>query len=159
VITFTQTIQIHMKKINATPVKLMMVLLAMLSLETGASELRYTPVNPTFGGNPLNASGLQSNASSQNTTKAPPVVQPNALEKFTTNIQNAIISKLQTAAINGLFDAKGNFNPDVGTNIKAGNFQIQITTDPATGGLTLITTDITSGQSTSISINALGGLQ
>ena len=75
------------------------------------------------------------------------------------NIESAIISKLQTAAINGLFDAKGNFNPEMGTNIKAGNFQIQITTDPATGGLTLVTTDVTSGQSTSININALGGLQ
>jgi curli production assembly/transport component CsgF len=130
-----------------------------LSLTVGASELRYTPVNPTFGGNALNSSGMQANANAQNDTKAPVAAQATALEKFTTNIQNAIISKLQTAAINGLFDAKGNFNPDLGTNIKAGNFTIQITTDPATGGLTLITTDITSGQSTSISINALGGLQ
>jgi len=151
--------KMKIKNMSLVSVHVMASLMALLSFGVVASELRYTPVNPTFGGNPLNASGLQSNASSQNTTKAPPVVQPTALEKFTTNIQNAIISKLQTAAINGLFDAKGNFNPDVGTNIKAGNFQIQITTDPATGGLTLITTDITSGQSTSISINALGGLQ
>jgi curli production assembly/transport component CsgF len=151
--------KMKIKNMSLVSVHVMASLMALLSFGVVASELRYTPVNPTFGGNPLNASGLQANASSQNTTKAPPVAQPTALEKFTTNIQNAIISKLQTAAINGLFDAKGNFNPDVGTNIKAGNFQIQITTDPATGGLTLITTDITSGQSTSISINALGGLQ
>jgi len=136
-----------------------MLALAMLSSEIGASELRYIPVNPTFGGNPLNASGLQANASAQNDTKAPVAPAQTALQKFTANIESAIISKLQTAAINGLFDAKGNFNPEMGTNIKAGNFQIQITTDPATGGLTLVTTDVTSGQSTSININALGGLQ
>lgn len=131
----------------------------MLSSVAFASELRYYPVNPTFGGNPLNATGLQANANAQNDYKAPVVAPQTALQKFTTNIENAIISKLQTAAINGLFDAKGNFNPEMGTNIKAGNFQIQITTDPATGGLTLVTTDVTSGQSTSININALGGLQ
>lgn len=135
------------------------LVLSLLSLCAGASELRYMPVNPTFGGNPLNATGLQANASAQNDYKAPVTPPQTALQKFTTNIENAIISKLQTAAINGLFDAKGNFNPEMGTTVKAGNFQIQITTDPATGELTLVTTDVTSGQATSININALGGLQ
>lgn len=133
--------------------------LTLLSLGATASELRYIPVNPTFGGNPLNSTGYQANANAQNDYKAPVVAPQTALQKFTANIESAIISKLQTAAINGLFDSKGNFNPEMGTNIKAGNFQIQITTDPATGGLTLVTTDVTSGQSTSININALGGLQ
>jgi curli production assembly/transport component CsgF len=148
-----------MKKIHSCHWRLTWLSLTLLSLGATASELRYYPVNPTFGGNPLNATGLQANASAQNDYKAPVVAPQTALQKFTTNIENAIISKLQTAAINGLFDAKGNFNPEMGTNIKAGNFQIQITTDPATGGLTLVTTDVTSGQSTSININALGGLQ
>ncbi|OYU32176.1 MAG: curli assembly protein CsgF [Comamonadaceae bacterium PBBC2] len=148
-----------MKKTLSPLLQLTLLTLSMLSLGAVASELRYYPVNPTFGGNPLNASGLQANASAQSDYKAPVVAPQTALQKFTANIENAIISKLQTAAINGLFDAKGNFNPEMGTNIKAGNFQIQITTDPATGGLTLVTTDVTSGQSTSININALGGLQ
>jgi len=124
-----------------------------------ASELRYTPVNPTFGGNPLNASGLQASATAQNDFKAPVAPPLTALQKFTANIESAIISKLQTAAINGLFDSKGNFNPDLGSTIKAGNYQIQVSSDPVTGGLTLVTTDITTGQSTSININALGALQ
>ncbi len=133
--------------------------LSLLCFGAGASELRYTPVNPTFGGSPLNSTGLQANANAINDYKAPTKPPQTSLEKFTANIESAIISRLQTAAINGLFDAKGNFNPEMGTNVTAGNFQIQITTDPATGGLTLVTTDITSGQSTSININALGGLQ
>jgi len=131
----------------------------MLSWGVAASELRYNPVNPTFGGNALNASGLQANATAQNDTKAPVAAALTPLQKFTANIESAIISKLQTAAINGLFDAKGNFNPDLGTSIKAGNYQIQVSSDPVTGGLTLVTTDITTGQSTSININALGALQ
>lgn len=138
---------------------LLAVILSLFSSSVIASELRYIPVNPTFGGSPLNSTGLQANASAQNDYKAPVVAAQTALQKFTSNIESAIISKLQSAAINGLFDAKGNFNPEMGTNIKAGNFQIQITTDPATGGLTLVTTDVTSGQSTSININAFGGLQ
>ena len=130
-----------MKKISSCHWRLTLLTLSLLSLGVTASELRYYPVNPTFGGNPLNATGLQANASAQNDYKAPAAPAQTALQKFTANIESAIISKLQTAAINGLFDAKGNFNPEMGTNIKAGNFQIQITTDPATGGLTLVTTD------------------
>lgn len=133
--------------------------LSLLWFQAGASELRYTPVNPTFGGSPLNSSGLQANANAINDYKAPVKPAPTALEKFTTSVESAIISKLQSAVINGLFDAKGNFNSETFNTVKAGNFQIQITTDPITGGLTLVTTDITSGQSTSININALGALQ
>jgi curli production assembly/transport component CsgF len=133
--------------------------LSLLCFGSGASELRYIPVNPTFGGNPLNATGLQANANAINDFKAPTTPPLTSLQKFTANIEAAIISRLQTTAINGLFDTKGNFNPELGTNVTAGNFRIQITTDPATGGLTLVTTDITSGQATSININAFGGLQ
>ncbi len=135
------------------------LLLSVLSLSADASELRYVPVNPTFGGSPLNSAGLQANANAINDYKAPAKPPQTSLERFTANIESAIISRLQSTAINSLFDAKGNFNPEMGTNVRAGNFQIQITTDPATGGLTLVTTDITSGQATSININALGGLQ
>ena len=138
---------------------LSLLIMSLLSLGSSAAELRYVPVNPTFGGNPLNSSGLQANANAINDYKAPAKPPQTALEKFTANVESAIISRLQSTAINSLFDAKGNFNPETGTNVKAGNFQIQITTDPVTGGLTLVTTDITSGQSTSISINALASLQ
>jgi curli production assembly/transport component CsgF len=148
-----------MKKIISCQFCLIWITFSLLSLGAGASELRYLPVNPTFGGSPLNAAALQANANAQNNTKAPVVTPLTALQKFTNNIEAAIISKLQSTTISSLFDAKGNFNPETGTNVKAGNFQIQITTDPVTGGLTLVTTDITSGQSTSININALASLQ
>lgn len=148
-----------MKNINMPSPKLMMVVMGLLCFAAGASELRYTPVNPTFGGNPLNSAGLQGNANGQNDTKAPVPTPQTALQKFTTNIESAIISKLQSATINGLFDSKGNFSPTLGSNIRAGNFQIQITSDPVTGGLVLVTTDVTTGQTTSININALGSLQ
>jgi curli production assembly/transport component CsgF len=148
-----------MKKISFSSWCLTWLTFSLLSLGAGAAELRYVPVNPTFGGSPLNATGLQATANAQNETKAPVATPQTALQKFTASIESAIISKLQSTTINSLFDAKGNFNPDTGSSVKAGNFQIQISTDPVNGGLTLVTTDITTGQSTSININALGGLQ
>jgi curli production assembly/transport component CsgF len=39
--------------------------LTALSLSASASQLTYTPVNPTFGGNPLNGSYLLSTAQGQ----------------------------------------------------------------------------------------------
>jgi curli production assembly/transport component CsgF len=44
---------------------------AVLSFSAAASQLTYTPVNPTFGGNPLNGSYLLSTAQGQgNGTKS-----------------------------------------------------------------------------------------
>ncbi|WP_406857184.1 curli assembly protein CsgF [Alsobacter sp. KACC 23698] len=40
--------------------------LTLISLPLGASQLVYQPVNPSFGGSPLNGNWLQSEASAQN---------------------------------------------------------------------------------------------
>jgi curli production assembly/transport component CsgF len=134
------------------------VLLAMSTqLAVHAGELRYTPVNPTFGGNPLNSSGLQAIASAQNDFKAPvapKVPAPTALEKFTASIQTAIESRAQSAVVNALFDKKG-FTP--GEPINAGNFTITVTADPQKPGeLVLVTTDKVTGGSTTINLTSFG---
>ena len=63
-----------------------------------ATELVYTPVNPTFGGNPLNAAGLLANANAQNDYKAPVVekAQQTDLEKFNDQVQAAVLAKIRT---------------------------------------------------------------
>lgn len=132
--------------------------LFVLSCAAGASELRYQPVNPTFGGNPMNASGLQSAASAQNDTKAPEKTALTPLEKFTNNVEAAIISKLQTTTVNALFDSKGNFTPNIGKTLSAGNFTVEIKAGE-NNTLLLVTRDIISGASTSISINSFAGLE
>jgi len=106
-----------------------------------ATELVYTPINPTFGGNPAYASGLQANASAQNQTKAPPVAQATpatALQRFTQQLESAVLSRLTLAAVNGLFDAEGKVLPN--RTVTAGNYVIAITTD-ASGNLVLTTSD------------------
>jgi curli production assembly/transport component CsgF len=117
------------------------------------TNLVYTPINPTFGGNPLNASGLQANASAQNQLNAPTPAQPSALDKFTAAVQNAILTRLESGTISGLFDSNGNLVKN-GT-VALGNFTISIS-PAANGQLQIVTSDMTTGQSTTINIGTLG---
>ena len=71
-----------------------------------ADQLVYMPVNPTFGGNPLNASGLLANANAQNQTKAPVADPASPLEKFQNQLQNAVLSRIQSNVLSDLFDNK-----------------------------------------------------
>lgn len=129
----------------------------LLALPASASELLYTPVNPTFGGNPANASGLQANAASQNNYKAPVVtkVPLTALEKFNNQLQSAILSRLKGETLDGLFDGKGNLRE--GGAMTFGNYRITITQKD--GILVMETSDITiPGSSTTINIGTVGNL-
>ncbi len=114
----------------------------LLALPASASELVYTPVNPTFGGNPANASGLQANAVSQNNYKAPVVTKAplTALEKFNNQVQAALLSRVKGEALDGLFDSMGNLR-DGGT-VTFANYVISITKDKS-GNLILTTEDKT----------------
>jgi curli production assembly/transport component CsgF len=113
-----------------------------------AGELVYTPVNPTFGGNPSNASGLLANANAQNKYTAPvTTTKQTALEKFASQLQNAVLSRLTGTAVNGIFDADGKLLTD--KTVTAGNFVISISKD-ASGNLVMNTTDTSTGQSTKI---------
>ena len=149
-----------MKKMNLICKWAWLCLVASTQFGVLASELRYTPVNPTFGGNPLNSTGLQANASAQNQTKAPEVPKapvPTALEKFTDSIQSAILSKVQSTTISALFDKNG-LVP--GKEYPAGNFTIKVTSDPnKPGELILVTTDKLTNQSTTINISSFGAFE
>jgi curli production assembly/transport component CsgF len=114
----------------------------------GAGELRYTPVNPTFGGNPANASGLMAAATAQNDFKAP---TKSNLEKFTDGLESSILNRLQSTVLSQLFNSNGDL-VNTGT-VNAGNYKIEIKTED--GILNLITTDRTTGETTTVRINAL----
>ncbi len=107
-----------------------------------ATELVYSPVNPSFGGNPANASGLMAIASAQNNHKAPatPAKEPlTALERFSANLESAVLSRLTNTAVSSLFDADGRILS--GKTIVAGNYTIAITEE--NGNLVMTTTDST----------------
>ncbi|BBM02197.1 curli assembly protein CsgF [Microbulbifer sp. GL-2] len=77
-------------------------LLSLISWRGASStELIYTPVNPSFGGNPLNGNYLLNNASAQNSKKDPdsgesPYSTSSALDRFTDTLESRLLSQLLT---------------------------------------------------------------
>ena len=108
-----------------------------------ATELVYTPVNPTFGGNPLNAGGLLANANAQNDYKAP-VVEKNQqtdLEKFNQQVQDAVLAKIRAnigTSVNDLLGKGVDKTVTVGNYVitykKEGNNVVLITEDTTIPG-------------------------
>ena len=70
-----------------------------------ASELVYTPVNPNFGGNPLNSSHLFNGANAINDYKAPKedslFEQESPLDRLTSSLESRLISQLLADVGNG----------------------------------------------------------
>ncbi|QFT56110.1 curli assembly protein CsgF [Microbulbifer sp. THAF38] len=78
----------------------------LLSTSVSATELIYTPVNPSFGGNPLNGNYLLNNASAQNSKKDPkagksPYSDSSSLDRFTDTLESRLLSQLLTDVGNG----------------------------------------------------------
>jgi curli production assembly/transport component CsgF len=135
---------------------MLLVLGAVACVSAWASELVYTPVNPTFGGSPSNQAGLMSAATAQNDYKAPTTVKTplTPLEKFTQTLQNALTSRLSTATIGELFDSNG--KPVQGKTLTAGQFSVTFGTDAADSGiLTLTVSDTKNGGAQTIQIGNL----
>lgn len=75
------------------------VVVAMLGLHlvsgvsrAGADELVYQPVNPAFGGNPLNSSFLLSTAEAHRPSK--PQKKQSPTDRFADTIQSALLSRI-----------------------------------------------------------------
>lgn len=72
----------------------------LLSSSVAATELVYTPVNPSFGGSPLNGAWLLGNAQAQNDTKDPDAIDrsslagTSALDRFTSQLESRLLSDL-----------------------------------------------------------------
>ncbi|MCS3457343.1 curli assembly protein CsgF [Aeromonas rivuli] len=75
-----------------------LLLLALtVSMTASASELIYRPVNPSFGGNPLNSSHLLGTANAQNDYKDPSAggsSGTSALDRLTSSLQSRLVSQL-----------------------------------------------------------------
>ncbi|MCQ4313288.1 curli assembly protein CsgF [Pseudomonas stutzeri] len=118
------------------------ILLAGLLLSSGvtATELVYTPVNPSFGGSPLNGAWLLGNAQAQNDTKDPDAIDrssltgTSALDRFTSQLQSSLLSELLTDFRNGTSNDGTLTTDDFIVNIVNldGNLTVQIT-DRLTG--------------------------
>lgn len=121
----------------------------------GATDLVYRPVNPAFGGDPINGSVLLNNAQAQNNKKDPEAVQASsafaqrtALQQFSDTLQRSILSRLASSASGSLFGTGGQLVP--GT-VETNDFRITIS-DTGGGTLQVVTLDKVTGQSTTFQV-------
>ncbi|NYT24147.1 curli assembly protein CsgF [Alcaligenaceae bacterium] len=120
-----------------------------------ASELVYYPLNPSFGGSPLNGPVLLNSAQAQNKYTDPSVdasrsslTAKTPLQQFNETLERSILNRLAanaSAAISG-----PGFGLQPGT-VETGNFIINII-DMGGGMLRVTTTDKTNGTSSSFEV-------
>ena len=140
-----------------TPCKqIVAVVLAMLAGLAHANPLVYTPVNPTFGGSPLNGPYLLNRAQAQDDHKDPaassalnPLSSQSQLEQFNSALQQAVLSRVSAAVSSSIIGADGKLIP--GT-VETQNFMITIS-DLGGGRIRTVTADKLTGSSTSFDIS------
>jgi len=124
------------------------VLFLMSGRSANATELIYTPVNPSFGGSPFNWSGLLQSATLQNKFKEerPVRVPKTALERFTEQLEYSVFSRMANRIVNAAF---GEDTLQPGEYI-FGNYNMSVTTDAS--GITTVITEISTGNTTTVQI-------
>lgn len=129
------------------------------SASLSATELVYYPLNPSFGGSPLNGPVLLNSALATSKHKDPDIEERQGLEQrtplqnFQESLERSILNRLSSAAASRLFDAQGNFVP--GT-LQTENFIITIA-DMGGGIFAVTTEDKATGGTTTFQISGVGG--
>lgn len=115
-----------------------------------AQQLVYTPINPSFGGSPLNGSWMLSQAQAQNgftagggsSAYSPYSTDP--LADFTSSLNRQILSQLSRNLISSMFGEEG---------LEAGRYEIGdyvIDITQGSDGITIIIDDLINGGETTI---------
>lgn len=114
---------------------------------TFSQQLIYTPVNPSFGGSPLNGNWMLANAQAQDKTSDGSNAQVNdPFADFQKSLNRQILSQLSRKIVDKLF---GESNLTEG-NFEIGNFIIDI--NQGVDGLSLRIFDTVNGNETTIQI-------
>jgi len=114
-----------------------------------AGSLTYTPVNPSFGGNPFNSSHLMGIANAENQHKPSPTgpsAPLTASERFAQQLQSQLYAGLAQKVSNAIF---GTNAQNSGTFV-FGDQKITFINDGTNVTLTILNT--TTGESTEISV-------
>ncbi|MDR6982938.1 curli production assembly/transport component CsgF [Rheinheimera pacifica] len=122
------------------------LLLFMLSAGIQATELVYTPINPSFGGNALNGNFLLQKAQSQNAHTASRPGQ-SFVDKFREALERSIINSLTRRIADGEL-VEGVYN--------TGEFLVEVTTG-TNGSVIVNITNLNTGEITVITIPVIGG--
>jgi curli production assembly/transport component CsgF len=132
-----------------------------------ASDLVYTPINPTFGGNPLNSAHLLAIASAQRTATASDAPKTDTstgtggtgsstsqsnVDLFISQLEGRLLSSLASQVTDAIFGT----NPQDHGTIKFGSTIVVFDrVDGPNASINLTITDTTTGQVTLISVPQL----
>ncbi len=111
----------------------------------GAQQLVYTPINPQFGGNPLNASQLEADANAQNRfSAAHSQANQTQAQLFASQLQSILLSDLASQVSQAIFGPNAqnsgtfSFGGETVTFVKSLT-ETTINITDASGGKTTIT--------------------
>ena len=128
---------------GGSKVKFLWLALLMGASPAGASQLTYTPVNPSFGGNPFNSNHLLGIANAINTFKEPVVVR-DPLADVGATVTRSLLSRINQQINNAIFGEgaaqSGQFTIDqtvIDFQRTGDQVRVQITNN-ATGSTTVI---------------------
>lgn len=131
-----------------------LTMLALLACSTGAaaSDLVYTPNNPSFGGNPLNGSYLLNKAIQQNSheksIRSPLGLSRNPIEDFEESLARRLLSALSGEIVDSMFGDGNSDLPDGPFTI--GDLEIVIDSFGGSGPAQITITDLLTGEQTII---------
>lgn len=128
--------------------KLLSIIVGCLFLFGGvsfASELIYTPVNPSFGGNPFIGQYLLNSATLQNKHKEPVTTQT-PLEQFRDSLQRNLLYAITSKLTQDMYGV-GGFKPG---HYSYAGMNVDVVGGP--GGVTITITDTTNGGTTTVTV-------
>lgn len=145
------------KTSSARPAAALAMVCALQAGSAAATELVYYPLNPSFGGNPLNGPVLLNSALATNRHTDPDAGVDNfglesktPLQSFNETLERSILSRLAASVSSQILGEDGKFHP--GT-IETGNFTITVT-DIGSGLLKITTIDKVTGAITEFQVNS-----
>lgn len=136
-----------MKKRSVFVIVLAVLLVGRISC---ASEMVYTPVSPSFGGNPLNSSFILSQAESQNTFKDKSMsAGRDPMDYFEESLVRRVLNNLANNIIDSAFSTTDSEMTD--GFYQFGDYTIEVNTS-LSDNVNVTITDVSSGNSTTIEI-------
>ena len=111
-----------------------------------ASELVYTPINPSFGGNPFNAQWLLDSAMIQDKFEEEYDIDP--MEDFEERLIRQILYRLSRSIIDEAFGGYG--EPFQAGHYEIGDYYFDISTDGVI--ITVVIVNIVTGDTTTVEV-------
>lgn len=127
-------------------VPVLALLTTTITHSVSATELTYTPINPSFGGSPLNGNFLLQKAQLQNNHKEP-LVEKTFVEKFQESLERNLINSLTRRIADGEI-TEGVYD--------TGEYRVEVSVE-GDGTVVVHITNLATGEVTIIRMPALPG--